>query len=77
MIEDFQEARKLYQLSAEQGYPPAQFDLGWLYAEGDEYIRDLEKAVYWMQQAAVNGIEDAVDWLKENDFGLPEFGDEL
>lgn len=38
----------------------AQFNLGLLYAKGHGVPRDLEKAVYWMQQAADNGDQDAL-----------------
>ncbi len=40
------------QKTAEQGYAPAQYELGLCYGSGRGVKKDANKAVYWMEQAA-------------------------
>ena len=52
---DMSEAIRLYTLSAEAGYAPAQNYLGFCYYRGDGVDRDAEKALFWIQKAADQG----------------------
>ena len=44
---------------AEAGMPEAQLNLGLLYQSGQGVNIDLEKALYWYEQAASAGLADA------------------
>jgi len=46
-------------ISAQKGYIEAQFILGDMYKDGDEVIKDKEKAIYWLQKAADQGHQGA------------------
>ncbi len=50
---DGEQAVKWLRMSADQGFPPAQYDLGLLYWEGTVVPQDYSQAVVWMQKAAV------------------------
>ncbi len=50
--------------AAEQGYAPAQYNLGISYAQGIGLPEDMEKATELMNKAAVQGDEDAKEWLE-------------
>jgi TPR repeat protein len=50
---------ELYKIAAEKGNGCAQNNLGLLYKNGDGVEKDLEKAVYWFDQAVKNGNEVA------------------
>ena len=52
---EMSEAIRLYTLSAEAGYAPAQNYLGFCYYRGDGVVRDADKALYWIQKAADQG----------------------
>ena len=43
---------------AEQGYPLAECQVGYFYAEGLGVERDLDKALLWTRQAAEHGDRD-------------------
>ncbi len=49
----------LWEPLARLGHPDAQYNLGWLYANGNGLNVDVKSAVYWWQQAANNGYLDA------------------
>ena len=53
-----------YRRAAEQGYPPAQNNLGWLYMHGRGVSPDEEMAVKWFRRAAQQGDVTALDNLK-------------
>ena len=53
--EDLSEAFKWLTLSAEQGYAPAQCNLGDCYFKGQGTRQNYEKAVYWFKKSAVQG----------------------
>jgi len=59
--------------SAEQGYPMAQYELGWQY----EVCSDMEKAVYWWRKAAENGdicgIESLADYYYDGEKTEPDY----
>ena len=59
MPRDDSEAVGWYRKSAEQGYPEAQYDLGYMYYYGYGVPRDRVQAYDLFQQAAANGNEDA------------------
>ena len=44
-----------FRKSADQEYPPAEFNMGVLYAAGTGVPRDLEQAVEWYRKAAARG----------------------
>ena len=46
-----------YLALAKQGYPLAECQVGYFYLEGQGVEKDLEKALYWTEQAAIHG-----DW---------------
>jgi hypothetical protein len=60
---DSLEALRLYTLSAENGYAPAQNYMGFLYYNATEPQRDLHKALAWIQRAADSGDAKACNNL--------------
>ncbi len=55
---DLAKARALFLQAAEQGYAPAQVNLGMIYDHGDGVARDYQTARYWYQKAADLGNRD-------------------
>jgi TPR repeat protein len=53
--QDYDEARRLYTMSAKQGYEPAQNNLGGIYSNGIGVKKDYKKAYYWHKKAADKG----------------------
>lgn len=51
--------------SAEKGYVPAQYMLGDMYADGDEVVKNRNKAIYWLEKAAKQGNREARQELEE------------
>ena len=45
---------------AEEGYPPAECQIGYFYHEGLGVKRDEEKALYWTRRAATHGDRDGM-----------------
>ena len=58
-----------YLALAKQGYPLAECQVGYFYLEGQGVEKDLEKALYWTEQAAIHG-----DW--DGQFNLGWFYEE-
>ena len=56
---DYAKAFCVWEPLAKLGHPDAQFNLGWLYANGNGLNVSVEDAVYWWQQAANNSHLDA------------------
>jgi TPR repeat protein len=56
-----------YRKSAEQQIAPAQYSLGILYLEGRGVATDPDQGKYWLQQAAMQGYEDATEALNRLD----------
>jgi len=56
---DFAEAYCLWRPLAEQGNAAAQFQLGWLYANGEGLRQNPASAADWWERAAHNGHADA------------------
>jgi TPR repeat protein len=52
--DDVERARNLFRRGAEEGYPAAQFSLGWLLANNPAF-RDLEQSIVWFRSAAKSG----------------------
>lgn len=59
----YQKAFELLKRSAELGYAPGQTNLAELYFtfNGNEEFREIEKAAYWLFQAALQGYQPAVE----------------
>ena len=53
--ENYTEAFKCFQKAAEQGYAPAQCNLGYMYQYGQGVKQDYFKAFEWYQKAAEQG----------------------
>jgi TPR repeat protein len=56
---DYARARQWFEKSIAQGNAPAQFYIGWLYANGLGVPQDLVHAHLWMSLAAAQGNEIA------------------
>lgn len=52
---DYAEAVKWYRLAAEQGYAPAQNDLGYCYQKGYGVDQNYSQSIYWYRKAADQG----------------------
>jgi TPR repeat protein len=53
------EAVKWYTLAAERGHGLSQYDLGFMLLLGEGTKKDVEKGIWWMEQAVENGWEYA------------------
>ena len=49
----------MYEKSAEQGFPEAQYIIGLMHYEGVGTLKDLKKAVYWYEKSAEQGFPKA------------------
>ncbi len=75
---NYKKAFKYYLFSAEQGVPEAQFNVANMYERGDGVKKDLIQSVRWYLQcnttslcgAGVDGIDDLIDQLNENQYEL-------
>ena len=59
---------------AKQGYPLAECQVGYFYLEGQGVEKDLEKALYWTEQAAIHGDWDGqfnLGWFYEEGTAVP------
>jgi hypothetical protein len=56
---DFKEAKRLYQLAAEQGYPPAMYNLGLMLINGHGGKKDKITGAEWVEKAALSNFTDA------------------
>lgn len=68
---DYDKARKWLRVSAEGGHRDGQIELARLYELGRGTDKDLQKALYWYQQAVKDGpyrgIHKKIDYLKKAD----------
>ena len=62
---DYKEAVKWYTKAAEQGHSLAQFNLAWMYDNGQGIEQDYKQAVKWYRKAAEQGLAEA-----QNNLGL-------
>lgn len=56
---DYTAALKWYRKAADQGYAPAQVNLGSMYFEGQGVARDFQEALKWYREAADQGYAPA------------------
>lgn len=63
--EDRVKAAECYLRSAELGNPETQYKIATCYESGIGVKKDLDKALYWYQQAAEQGWQVAIDRLKD------------
>jgi TPR repeat protein len=56
---DFREARRLFEIGANKGNAPDQFDLGLLEYRGAGGLTDKENGVRWIKKAEANGCAPA------------------
>lgn len=63
--------------SAEQGYIEAQYILGEMYADGDEVMKDKNRAIEWYEKALANGHEGAKSALDKLKRQYPDITPEL
>ena len=59
----YPEAAELLQPAAAQGYPQAQYQVGWMLYLGFGLPRDLEQATVWFRRAAEQGNTDGMNAL--------------
>ena len=59
------EALRWYNLSALQGYAPAQYNLGLIYANGQGVIPNKRIAKDWFGKACDNGFQEGCDRFRE------------
>ena len=72
---DYQKAYRLFKPLAEQGFAPAQHNLGVMYDEGNGVPEDDARAVHWYRKAAEQGDAEALynlGWMYDNGEGVPE-----
>ena len=62
---EYEEAARLYRISADLGFFRAQYALALLYMEGYGVEKDLDAAELWAQRAADQGYEAAAKLVKE------------
>lgn len=58
-------AAKWYRQAAEVGYAFAQYNLGKLYQQGNGVKKDIDEAIFWLQIAALQGVEQAQSELEK------------
>jgi TPR repeat protein len=57
------EAVSWYRKAAEQGYPPAEYDLARMLDEGRGVRKNEDEAEAWFRRAAEKGVREAQAWL--------------
>ncbi|SUO96074.1 tetratricopeptide repeat protein [Suttonella ornithocola] len=62
---NYADAFKWAQPAAEKGDAEAQFNLGWLYENGQGVTQDYNKACQWYEKAAAQGLAKAQQALEE------------
>jgi TPR repeat protein len=58
--QDYKQAVEWYRKAAEQGYEPAQFNLGLMYENGRGVTQDFVQAHKWVNLAATTGDKVAI-----------------
>lgn len=61
--ENYEEAKECFERAAKQNCALAQFNLGTMYNNGNTIERDITKAIYWLEKAAEQGLEEAKEVL--------------
>jgi len=62
---NFTEARRLFEIGANKGNAPDQFDLGLLEYRGAGGHTDQENAVKWIKKSAASGYASAKQWIDQ------------
>jgi TPR repeat protein len=73
--ENYTEAVEWYRKAADQGFAPAQFNLGYCYAHGQGVPQDFSEAPKWYRKAADQGFAPAqfnVGYCYANGRGVPQ-----
>jgi hypothetical protein len=73
--DDYPTAVKLFLSLAEQGYPTAQFQLGFLYRRGEDVRQDYAEAAKWLQLAANQGhvlAQSNLGFMYRDGQGVPQ-----
>ncbi|MDO9418535.1 caspase family protein [Pararhizobium sp.] len=73
--QDYNEAVKWYQLSANQGYANAMATMGWFYREGLGVTKDLNLSLEWYRKGAEAGDSNAMSslgWAYQNGLGTAQ-----
>lgn len=70
---DYTQAAAWFRRAAEQGFAPAQNDLGWMYVKGLGVAQDYKKAFSWFTKAAIQGhasAQGALGWMYDSGQGV-------
>lgn len=59
-VDDFQSTFLWYKKSAENGYAPAQYEVGLKYLYGDDIEQNRYEALIWLEKAAYQGYKEAL-----------------
>jgi hypothetical protein len=62
---DDSQAMRYFRQAADQGDPQAEFNVGFMFANGRGVPRDDAQAVTWYRKAAAQGYADALKELKQ------------
>ncbi len=62
-LNDFEKSLKYLQTSADMGFEEAQFQLGFVYYEGEELKQDYKKALFYFEKAAESDVPEAQFYL--------------
>ena len=71
---DYTKALMWYQKAADQGYAPAQYNMGFMYEQGHGVAQDYAKAVEWYRKAAENNdaaAQYSLGLMYEQGTGVP------
>lgn len=74
---DYALAARLFRPLAEQGYPPAQYNLGMMYANGWGGQKDGDQALHWLKLSADQGQGEAQFYLGSENRDILLFRDGL
>ena len=62
---DFEKAYSYYLMSAEQGDPYSMYSLGYMIVNKEKAFIERYEGISWLQKAAYEGYEDAIELLKK------------
>src|SRR6185312_4502023 len=72
---DYAAAMSFFRIAADQGYAPAQSDLGYLYQTGAGVPADYLEAMRWYRMAAAQNLaaaQNQIGYLYQNALGVPQ-----
>ena len=64
MQQDHAEAARWYRKAADQGHTQAQYNLGFMFANGNGVQQDVAEALQWMRKAAAQGLAETKQKIK-------------